>query len=142
MKKFEFLEHMADAYVAAYGATIEEAFENAALAMFEVMTDTKTVKPKLKETVEITGEDECALLYVWLETLLLKFDVEGRLYSKFKVNNIGKNLEGFTLKAEIWGEQFDTEKHPSRVGVKAVTYHQMEIMKKNELFVVKVILDI
>ena len=142
MKKFEFLEHMADAYVAAYGATIEEAFENAALAMFEVMTDTKTVEPEFEEAVEITGEDEYALLYVWLETLLIKFDVEGKLYCKFKVKNIGKRLEGVTLKAEIWGEQFDPEKHPSRVGVKAVTYHQMEIMKKNEEFVVKVILDI
>ncbi|MCK4320170.1 archease, partial [Candidatus Bathyarchaeota archaeon] len=29
-RRFEFLEHTADAYVAAYGRTIEEAFENAA----------------------------------------------------------------------------------------------------------------
>ena len=32
-KSFEFLEHMADAYIAAYGKDLAEAFENAALAM-------------------------------------------------------------------------------------------------------------
>ena len=32
--KFEFLEHTADVYVRAYGATMEEAYANAALAMF------------------------------------------------------------------------------------------------------------
>ncbi len=40
-KGFEFLEHMADAYVAAYGKNLAEAFENAALAMFNVMTETE-----------------------------------------------------------------------------------------------------
>ena len=37
--RFEFLEHTADVYIRAYGKTMEEAYENAALAMFEVMTD-------------------------------------------------------------------------------------------------------
>ena len=39
-KRFEFLEHTADAYIIAYGKDLAEAFENAALAMFEVMTNT------------------------------------------------------------------------------------------------------
>jgi SHS2 domain-containing protein len=141
LKKFEFLEHTADVYVAAYGATFEGAFENAALAMFETMTDTKTIRPELKETVEIAGEDEYALLYSWLEALLLKFEVEGKLYSKFNVK-IRKKPEGYTLKAEIFGEPFDPEKHPSKVAVKAVTYHRMEIAKKDGGFSVKFILDI
>ena len=44
-KRFEFLEHTGDAYIAAYGKTLEEAFENAALATFEVMTDVEKVEP-------------------------------------------------------------------------------------------------
>jgi archease family protein len=45
-KKFEYFEVTADAGYWAYGSTIEEAFENAALAMFELMTDTAKVQPK------------------------------------------------------------------------------------------------
>ena len=84
-KKFEFLEHKADVYVAAYGETLEEAFQNAAVATFEVMTETKDVTPKFVETVEVKGFDEKALLYNWLESLLVKFDTTEILYSKFKI---------------------------------------------------------
>jgi len=42
--QFDFLEHTADAYIAAYGKTLDEAFENAALAMFEIITDIKTIR--------------------------------------------------------------------------------------------------
>ena len=42
--KFELLEHTADIYVAAYGVNMAEAFENAATAMFEVITDIAKVE--------------------------------------------------------------------------------------------------
>jgi SHS2 domain-containing protein len=49
--KFEFLEHTADVYIAAHGQTLEEAFENAALAMFEVMTDTDKVSSDVEDSI-------------------------------------------------------------------------------------------
>ncbi|RLG89900.1 archease [Candidatus Bathyarchaeota archaeon] len=142
-KKFEFLEHTADAYVAAYGSSLAEAFENAALAMFEVMTDTSKVKPEIEEEVSVEAEDEQALLYSWLEDLLVRFDVSGRVYSRFKVNELNRNSGGkLRLKAKVWGEPFNPEKHPQKVGVKAITYHRMEIIRQPEGVTVKFILDI
>jgi SHS2 domain-containing protein len=141
-KRFEFLEHTADLYIAAYGRSLEEAFENAAYAMFEGMTDSAKVEPKQEDRIEVEGHDEQALLYNWLEALLIKFDVTASLYSRFKVERIEKTSQGFKLKAHIWGESFDKEKHLSKVGVKAVTYHQMEIKKQPNLVTVKFILDI
>ena len=141
-KRFEFLEHTADLYIAAYGKSLEEAFENAAYAMFEGMTDSAKVQPKQEDKIEVEGYDEQALLYNWLEALLVKFDVTGNLYSRFKVEKIEKTSKGFKLKARIWGEPFDKEKHLSKVGVKAVTYHRMEIIKQPDLVTVKFILDI
>lgn len=140
--RFEFLEHTADLYIAAYGKSLEEAFENAACAMFEGMTDLTKVRPELEESVQVDGHDEQALLYNWLEALLVKFDVSGHLYSRFKIERIEKNLPGFKLKAKIWGEAYDAGRHPSKVGVKAVTYHQMEIIRQPNLVTVKFILDI
>jgi SHS2 domain-containing protein len=141
-KSYELLEHTADAYIAAYGKDLAEAFENAAVAMFDVMTDVEKVSPEVEDSIEVSGEDEYALLYNWLEALLVKFEIEGMLYSKFEVQELGKENGVFKLKAKIWGEKFNPERHPQRVGVKAVTYHQMEIMKEREKAVVKFILDI
>jgi SHS2 domain-containing protein len=141
-KRFEFLEHTADLYIAAYGKSLEEAFENAACAMFEGMTDLTNVRPELEESVQVDGYDEQALLYNWLEALLVKFDVSGNLYSRFKIERIEKTSSEFKLKAKIWGEPFDAERHPSKVGVKAVTYHRMEIVRQPNSVTVKFILDI
>lgn len=140
---FEFLEHMADAYIAAYGRDLNEAFENAALAMFETMTRTSDVKHIIEEEVEVEGEDEQSLLYNWLEELLVRFEVENMLYSKFKVLKIEREkCGGFKLKAKIYGEPFDPERHKQKVGIKAVTYHRMEIEEKPEGATVKFILDL
>jgi SHS2 domain-containing protein len=140
--KFEFLEHTADILIAAHGQTLEEAFENAALAMFEVMTDTTKINPNLENSVEVEAEDEYALLYSWLEALLVKFEVNGMLFSRFKIANIQDTSDGFKLKANVWGEKYIAEKHPQKVAVKAVTYHRMEIIKEVDKVTLEFILDI
>jgi SHS2 domain-containing protein len=141
-KRFEFLEHTADAYVAAYGKDLSEAFENAALAMFQVMTDVKEVTPEIEESVEAEGSDEDALLYSWLEALLVKFDTTGLMFSKFKILDLAKTAAGLELRARVWGEKFDPKKHLQKVGVKAVTYHRMEIIREPDRVTLKFILDV
>jgi SHS2 domain-containing protein len=141
-RNFKFLEHMADAYIAAYGKDLAEAFENAAAAMFEVMTEIEKVKPEVEDYVEVEAADEYALLYNWLEELLVKSEINEMLYSKFEISELARTADGFRLKAKIWGEKFNPEKHPQKVGVKAVTYHQMEIRKEPGKTTVKFILDI
>lgn len=141
-KRFEFLEHTADVYIAAYGTSLAEAFENAALALFETMTDTERVRDVEEDGLEVGAQDEEALLYSWLEELLLRFEVEGKLYSRFKVDSIERTPQGYVLKARMWGEPFDRERHVSKTDVKAVTYHRMEILRSDAMVTVKYILDI
>jgi len=143
MKKgFKFLEHTADAYVEAYGTSLEEAFENAALATIDVMTELEKVEPKIEDALEVEATDEYALLYSWLEELLVKFELTGKLYSRFKISTIEKTRGGLKLKAKAWGEPYKPEKHPSKVGIKSITYHQMEIVKKPKSVTLRFILDI
>lgn len=139
---FEFLEHTADAYIAAYGKDLARAFENAAVAMFDVMTQVEKVRAKVEDEVEAKGSDEYALLYSWLEALLVKSELNRMLYSKFKVSELLQDSDGFELKAKIWGEAFDPKRHLQKVGVKAVTYHRMEIIKAPGKITLKFILDV
>ena len=140
--KFKFLEHTADAYIAAYGTTLEEAFENAALAMFEVITDTDKVGPNDEDSVEVEAEDKSALLYSWLEDLLVKLETKKMLYSKFKISNLEETSDGFRIRAAVWGEKFNAEKHTQKVAVKAVTYHRMKIIKETDKVTLEFILDV
>ena len=141
-KGYESLEHTADAYLAAYGRDLAEAFENAASGMFNVMTEIEKIRPVIEDEVEVSGEDEYALLYNWLEALLLRFELKSLLYSKFKISELSQGSHGFVLKAEIWGERFDPERHLQKVGIKAITYHQMEIITAPNNVTLKFLLDI
>ena len=140
--KFEFLEHTADVYIQAHGTTMEEAYENAALSMFETMTDTTKIAQTQEDTVEVEAEDQYALLYNWLEALLVKFETENMLYSKFQISDWKETTESFKFKAKVWGEKFNPEKHPQKVGVKAVTYHRMVVIREVDKVILEFIFDI
>jgi SHS2 domain-containing protein len=140
--KFEFLEHTADVYIRAYGTSMEQAYENAALAMFETITDSGKIAQTQEETVEVEAEDQYGLLYNWLEALLVKSETEGMLYSKFEISDWKETAETFKFKAKVWGEKFDSEKHPQKVAVKAVTYHLMVVIREPERVILEFILDI
>ncbi len=142
IKTFEFLEHTADVYIAAYGKDLATAFENAALAMFETMTNTKDVKPLHQRTLEAKGSDKQSLFYDWLEKLLVTFEVENLLLSKFKIEKIQQTPLDFRLYAKVYGEPYDAVRHKQKVGVKAVTYHRMELKESPGKVIVKFILDI
>lgn len=140
MKKYEFLEFAtADICFIAYGKNLDDVFANAALAMFEVMTDTRTVKPKIKKEVEVKGEDLKSLMFNWLNELLFYVDAKCMLFSKFDVKiDKEKNI----LKAKVFGEKIDLKKHETREDVKAATYHAMEIKQVNNVWQAQVIVDI
>ena len=126
--KFEFLEHTADVYVRAHGTTMEEAYENAALSMFETITDTGKVAQTDADTLEVEAEDQYALLYNWLEALLVNSETKDMLYSKFQIISLKETAEKFVINAKVWGEKFNPKKHPQKVAVKAVTYHRMMVI--------------
>ena len=140
MKKFEFLDiTTADTAFAAYGMDLNEVFANAALAMFEVMVNTKQIKPKIKRTLRVEAEDLTGLLFAWLNELLIFYGSENLAFSKFEVKVDEKKME---LDAICYGEEIDPEKHEAKTEVKAATMHKMEIKKVNGEWKAKVIVDI
>jgi len=139
MKKFKFVDiTTSDVAFEAYGKSLEELFANSALAMFEVIVNTKQVEPKEKREVEVNGDDLQSLMFNWLNSLLVFVDSENLAFSQFDVEIDEKNLK---LKAICKGEAMDRSKHETRTHVKACTYHKMEI-KKNKAWKARVILDI
>ena len=141
VNKFEFFDVTADVGFRACGKDMDEAFQNAALATFEVMTDTSQIRPAVKREILIEAEDEKALLYDWLSELLFLHDYEGLVFSRFAVSTRQKDPETFILQGEIWGEKFNRASHEVRDEVKAVTFHLMEINKEENKCTLQVILD-
>jgi SHS2 domain-containing protein len=106
--------------------------------MFEVMIDTKQIKPKVEIKIKVTGNDLQSLMFNWLNKLLVFVDSENLVFSYFKVKIDEKK---FTLNVVCKGEKINPKKHETRTAVKACTYHQMKI-EKNKIWKAQVILDI
>ncbi|WP_445474062.1 archease [Methanococcoides methylutens] len=139
--RYEYLEHTADAKFKAYGKTIEEAFENAAVAMFNVMINTSKVDCAHTENIELTAPDIDDLLVDWLSELLFLFEVDFIAFGKFEVESIEQKDGEYTLSGRASGEEIDLEKHEIDTEVKAVTYNELKVEEVPEGFMVQVTVD-
>jgi SHS2 domain-containing protein len=129
---FRFHDHTADITIECWAPTLETAFEEAALATFEVILDTSTVTPSEPVEIETRGYDMEELLVEWIGHHIALIDITGRFYSKFEVDSISKDGDEYVLKGRAFGESIDFDKHDTRTEVKAMTYADMKIDQQNE----------
>ncbi|MBQ8017804.1 MAG: archease [Methanobrevibacter sp.] len=129
MKRYEYFEATADIGLKAYGKDRNEAFENASLAIFNIISDTSEIDAVNTIEFEIDSEDDVSLLYDYLEELLFYHETEFMLFSEFHVK-IDENLH---LKAEIKGEEINWDKHERKTEIKAITFHKMEVNKTDHV---------
>jgi SHS2 domain-containing protein len=138
MKRFETFDHTADLGVRAFGRTPEELFAHAAEALFEVLTDLRSVRAELTRVVEVQGTDLEDLLVRWLGELLYLCDGQGYLFREFAI----LRLTPTSLKAEARGERFDPARHEFKTEIKAVTYHQARVSQMEGVWTGQVIFDL
>jgi SHS2 domain-containing protein len=136
--KFEYLEHTADVKFRAFGKTLGEAFENSALAMFDVMFSGK-VAGKIKKKIKVSGEDNESLLYNFLEELLFLLDTENFFLADCKVK-IKEGKKGKELEAELKGD--NVKNYETNIDVKAATYNEMFVKQEGKKWVCQVVVDV
>ena len=137
-KRFEILDHTADIGIIVYGEDLKTLFENAGEAFFHIITDLKSVRRRIERKIEIQGESLERLMVDWLTELLYLHDVENLLFKGFKVESVGEK----GLRARVKGEPFQEGVHMIKTGVKAVTYHQIQVRKENGNWRAQIILDL
>jgi SHS2 domain-containing protein len=137
---FRYLEHTADVGVEVVAPTLGQAFSEAALALFGIMTDTSGFKPLEKIEVQASGEDPKSLLYSWLEELIYVFDTTSLVVVDVEIESISTKPPA--IAATIGGERFDPGVHEARTGVKAITYHGMVVAEKEGESLLRYFVDI
>jgi len=143
LKKFKFLEHTADVKFQAFGKTIEEVFENSALALKQTICPGIRVVGRKKKIISLKKKDLESLLYSFLEEIIYLLDAEN-----FLIGEITKiEIDKFSLKATILGD--DASEYEFTNSVKAMTYNDMLISKeiidkkrKKELWTIQAVLDV
>lgn len=123
------------------GATLDTLFASAADAFTDSVTDLAKVEPRRPEEVDVDAPELDLLLVDFLSELLYRFDTRGWLTSKADVDVRHKD-GGWTLEGTLRGERLDPARHPTKILIKAVTYHGLRITQEGELWTANVVFDI
>jgi len=144
--QFKFLEHTADIKFQAYGKTLNEMIENSVLAlkesMFEITGNEKEI-PIKEKIVIVKAKSLLEVYHDFLDEILFECETNYCAVLNAKIIELHqrKEADDFSIKAKInYSKNLKNIRKTKEV--KAVTYHEMNIEKKADLFVGQVILDI
>ena len=140
--KYRFLEDVAIADIAfeAYGKNLNELFENAALAIFELSADLDSVDAVKKVEFELENKKLDNLLYDFLSEILFLKDSKYMVFKHVHVTiKEGKKNE---LKAILEGDRINPEVQHLENDIKAITMHMFELKKEKSQWKATVVVDI
>ena len=112
--------HDADAGVCGKGATMAEAFAQAALAMTSVITDPANVSLADSITIECAAPNAELLLVDWLNALIFEMATRSMIFGDFEVAIEGNRLRGIAT-----GEAISVERHNPAVEIKGATLTEL-----------------
>ena len=122
--RWEHFPHDADVGVRGRGATLAEAFEQAAVALTAIVTDAKIAE---KNSAEVSCEapDVELLLVDWLNAIIYEMAVRNMIFGRFKVT-----LSDTSLQGAMWGETVDQAKHSPACEPKGATYTALHVAQE------------
>jgi SHS2 domain-containing protein len=127
MSGWQHFQHMADIGVHGFGASLDEAFEQTALAMTAVITDLDLVKQESVVEVFCTAPDLELLLVDWLNAWVYEMATRRMLFSRFQVMLANGGLRGLG-----WGEALDVARHHPAVEIKGATYTELRVWQAED----------
>ena len=135
---YELFEHTADLGLRVRASTLNELFADAGTGLASmIVEDVASVESLVSIPIEIVGSDREFLLFDWLRALLYHFDDDKLVFNKFDVI-----VDEFGLKAVVWGEPLEPDRHGRSHEVKAITYHELKVEPTADGWMAEVIVDI
>ncbi|WP_298359326.1 archease [Rhodoblastus sp.] len=123
MARWEHFPHGADIGLRGFGATPEEAFEQAARALTAAVTSAR-VAARVAVDVRCEAPDLELLLVEWLNSLIYEMAVRRMLFAAFSVRIDGARLEG-----TLFGEPVDVARHAPASEPKGATYTALKVAR-------------
>jgi SHS2 domain-containing protein len=137
-KHCETFDHTADVGLSARADTLGELMEALAEGLCDVVCDRSRVEPVERRRLRVAAEDTEALAVDFLAKVLLTLQADRFLIAQVRVEQAGETA----LAAELAGQTYDPNRHEIRTEVKAVTYHQLSIVRDGAGWAGRVILDL
>jgi SHS2 domain-containing protein len=135
---WEYFEHQSDAGIRGKGRSVQQAFEQIALALISLITPLEYIHCKTEKKLKAEADNMEMLLPEWLNSLIYEINTGKVIFNEFHI--IIRNNK---LKAVCCGEKLDIHKHHPAVEVKGVTYDQLSLLQSvNGLWIAQCVVDV
>ena len=132
------IDPTADCGIQVVEKDLKTLFENAGLALFDLIADISRVNPAIEYPVQVTGSDWADLMVNWLRELLYYWSGKELLVKEIAVVEISE----FQLSARIRVEAFNAGQHRLNHEIKAVTYHRIQVTNTSTGWEAIVVFDV
>jgi len=140
-RPWRIVPHTADIGLAVRGRTLSRLFENAGSALCELVAGAPAqVRPRRRVRIAVRGSAIDDLLVRWLQELLFLQETRGWRFRDCTVERLDRR--GLMLRGSATGEPFDPVVHPRGREIKAVTYHDLRLVRRAGMWTVRIILDV
>jgi SHS2 domain-containing protein len=136
LEPISYFEHGADMGIVGRGTLIEEAFENAARAMFAIMTSLSQVELRERVAIEFEEADPELALVTWLNRLLGEARSRALSFGRFHLRREGVRWSG-TADGEPWRAGLERG-----VEVKGATLTSLAVMQRDGIWETRCVVDV
>jgi SHS2 domain-containing protein len=134
---YTLLDHTADLGIIVRGEDLKTLFETAAKALMHLMIRGKSKAKSTDMDITISGQDLPDLLVRWLGEILYFFEGEDLVVTFIHIHFLSLTRLDAVLKTV----PFNPTVHRIHNEIKAVTYHQVQVVKKGSVWEAQVIFD-
>lgn len=137
-KSFKYFDHTADLGIEAWGKDRKELFVNAANAIINYMIGQKKIKEAEEISISCEGIDLESLFVNFLSEILYLISCK----SFFPKHILITSLSDFKILAKVSGTFLHDASEYVNSEIKAITYHNIQILQQKGKYVVKFVCDI
>jgi SHS2 domain-containing protein len=135
---FTLIDHTADLGIMVRGKDLKHLFEQAAQSMMSIAFKGKRTNKSEIIKLSVAGYDLADLMVRWLGEILYQFEGEHKLVTNVEIDFISPSYLDATLEMV----SFDPNIHEILREIKAVTYHQIEVVEKDKHWEARIIFDL
>ncbi|NUM36198.1 MAG: archease [Candidatus Brocadiae bacterium] len=134
---YEILDHTADVGLSVRANDKQELFAIAAKGITSLLVSGEIQE---KESIEISLEGQTIeeIFHDWLSEINYMFLVKQKVFHRFVI----LELSSLKLKAMLYGESCDPQRHSYLNEIKAVTYHQIQVKEEAGQWCARVYFDL
>ena len=137
---YRLFDHTADLGMEIFGGSVEELFSNAGHALFHIMVgeNIRQSEAHHQHQIDVEGADWPDLMVNWLRELLYLWSGKLQIVDQIDITSLCETR----LYATVTSIDFDPAKHRIDKEIKAITYHQIEVVPDAKGWRASVIFDV